>query len=181
MAAGTSHCSPWLTVNSTMTRNAPFMAVLRRPAVLPRPDVPSRSFSCLDRLAHALTHLEAHLAILRIHHNVVSVENLAVEDLQRQRVLNKFLDCPLQGPRSEVRIVAFGEEQLACRVSKFERYFAISQQASHIFQSQLDYLHQLLFAERSENNDVVHAVQELRFEVGMQCVHHLSGSCPPSS
>src|SRR5690242_6337247 len=101
---------------------------------------------------------------------MVPVQDLTVEDLQRQRILNKFLDGAFQWTRTEVRIVALRQEQVFRRVGKLKRDLAIGQQAANIFQPQLDDLDQLILSERTEDDDVVHAIQELRPEVRVQLV-----------
>ena len=60
------------------------------------------------------------------------------------------------------------EQQLFGRVGQLERNLAIGQQAANVFQAQLDDLHQLLLAQRPEDDDVVDAVQELGLEVRVQ-------------
>ena len=66
------------------------------------------------------------------------MQHLAVEDLQRQRVLHQLLDGALQRTRSEVRVVAFGEQQFFGRVGEFERDLALGQQTPQVFQTQVD-------------------------------------------
>lgn len=43
----------------------------------------------------SFAHLELHLAVLGIHHDVISMQHFAVEDLQRQWILNQLLDGAL--------------------------------------------------------------------------------------
>src|SRR6266404_4338991 len=126
-------------------------------------------------LPHPLADLERHLPrfLIRVHHNMVAVQHRAVENFQRQRILHQLLNRPFQRTRSEVWIVAFGEEQLFRRVGELQRNFAIGQQAAQVFQPQVDDLHQLFLAQRMEDDDVVHAIQELRLEMPMQRLHHL--------
>src|SRR5208283_2655409 len=64
-------------------------------------------------LPDTLTYFENHLAsfFIGIHDHVVPVQNLAVQNLQRQRVLHQFLNRSLQRTRSKVGIIAFGKEQ----------------------------------------------------------------------
>jgi hypothetical protein len=41
-----------------------------------------------DRLAHSATDFKLHLAVLGVDDYVITVQHFAVEDLQRQRILN---------------------------------------------------------------------------------------------
>src|SRR5436190_6787283 len=121
---------------------------------------------------YTLADFEDHLAgfLVRIDHDVIAVEHLSVEDLQRERILNQLLDGALQRTRSEIRIVALREQQVFGSVGELERDLAIRQQAANVFQPQLDDLDQLLFPERAEDDDIVHTVQELGLEVRVQQV-----------
>src|SRR3989454_8428956 len=126
-------------------------------------------------LAHALADFKLHLAcaLIRLHDHVVPVQHLAVQDLQRQRILHQLLDGPLQRTCTEIRVKALGEEQVFRGIGQLERNLALGQQTAHIFQAQLDDLHQLLLAQRAEEDDVIHPVEELRLEVPVQGVHYL--------
>src|SRR5882757_3812770 len=104
---------------------------------------------------------------------MVSMQHRAVEDLQRQRVLHQLLDGALQRTRSEVGVVAYGEQQLFGGVGELERSFALGQQTPQVFETQLDDLHQLIFPQGTEDDNVIHAVEELGLEVSVQRVHHL--------
>src|SRR6185295_9732448 len=66
-----------------------------------------------------------------------------------------------------------GEQQIFGRIGQLKRNLAVGQQAANVFQTQLDNFHQLLFAQRTEDDNVVHPVQKLRLEVAVQGIHHL--------
>src|SRR5947207_9857473 len=53
--------------------------------------------------------LERHLTFhqIRVHDDGIAGKNLSVEELHRQRVLDEPLEGALQGPRAELRVVAF--------------------------------------------------------------------------
>src|SRR5437899_750955 len=104
---------------------------------------------------------------------MISVQDFTVENLQRQRILNELLDGTFQRTRTKVRIVALRQEQVFRCIGEFERDLAIGQQTANIFQPQLDDPDQLILSERTEDDDVVHAVEELRPEVRVQQVLHL--------
>src|SRR6516164_2631333 len=117
-------------------------------------------------LANSLAHFKGELVGLwiSIDNHMISMQRFAVENSQRQRILDQLLDRPLQRPRSEAWIEAFAEDPVFRRIRQLERNLAIGQQSSQILQPQLDNLHQLLLTQRTEDDDVVHAVQELRPE-----------------
>src|SRR5438270_11986700 len=106
------------------------VAVVSEPAPLP--------LSCLCRLrvAHPMAHRELHLAsrFVGVDNYMVTVQHFPIQDLQSQRVLHQLLNCTLQGPRSEVRIVAFGEQELARGIGEFQRNLALSEQPPQVFQ-----------------------------------------------
>ena len=106
---------------------------------------------------------------------MIAVQHLAVQNLQRQRILHQLLDGPLQRTSAEVRIEAFGEQQILGGVGELDGNLALSQQAAHILETKLDDFDQLLLAERAEDDDVIHAVEELGLEVAVQGMHHLFG------
>src|SRR5208337_2603383 len=125
--------------------------------------------------ADARADCERHLACLLVgvDYDVVAVEDFAVENLERQRILHQFLNRALQGARAEVRVVALGEQQVFGGVGQLERNFAVGEQAADVFQAQLDDVDQLFLAERAEDDDVVDAVQELRLELCVQRIQNL--------
>jgi len=83
------------------------------------------------------------------------------------------LNGALQGTGSEVGVVTLREQQFFGGVGELDRDLAIGEQAAHILKAQLYDLHQLFFAERTEDNDVIDAIQKFRPEVAVQRVHHL--------
>src|SRR6266849_50137 len=138
---------------------------------------PTRSPPCLRwfLLSHPLADFKLHLVgtLIRVHDHVVPVQHSAVQDLQRQGILHQLLDSPLQRTRAEIRVKALGEEQVFRGIGQLKRNLALGQQTAHIFQAQVDDLHQLLLAQRAEEDDVIHPVEELRLEVPVQGVHYL--------
>src|SRR5262249_8004535 len=85
-------------------------------------------------LPYPLTDFELHLPIflVRIDHNVVSVQDFAIQNLQRERILYQFLDRALQRPGTEVRVVALSEQQILRRIRQLDRNLAIGQQSANI-------------------------------------------------
>ncbi len=114
-----------------------------------------------------MAYLELHLTFAQIgvDHHMVALQDLAIENPHGQRVLDHALDRPLQRTSAIRRIVAFSKDQLLRFVRQLNADFPISQQTPQVFEPQVDDLRQLLSAERIKDDDVVHAVQELRLEV----------------
>ena len=81
-----------------------------------------------------------HLAgfLVGVDDDVIAVQDFAVENLQRQRILHQLLDRALQRTRAEVRVVALREQKIFGCVRQLERNLAIGEQAANVFQAQLD-------------------------------------------
>src|SRR4051812_22152007 len=110
--------------------------------------------------SYPLANLEGHLAgfLVGSDDQMIAVQHFSVENLQSERILYELLNRALQRTRAEVRVIALGEKQIFRRIRELERNFAIGEQAPHIFEPQFDDLDQLLFPERTEYDDIVHAV-----------------------
>src|SRR5438094_10634724 len=93
-------------------------------------------------LSHSLANFERHLAgaLVGVNNNVVTVQYLAVENLQCKRILHQLLNGALQRTSAEVGVEAFGEEQLFRCVGQLDGNLALGQQAAHIFETKLDSL-----------------------------------------
>ena len=116
---------------------------------------------------------ELHLPLwyISISDHMVAVQNAALQNLQRQRVLNQALDGAFQRTRAVGPIIAFEEQQLfGCR-RELDGDLAIGQQFAQIIQPQLNNVRKLLFVQRTEDDDVVHAIEKLRTEVLPQGFH----------
>src|SRR5207245_227266 len=83
-----------------------------------RTPVPPSTCGCLaaglGRLSfsHSLANFERHLAgaLVGVNNDVVTVQNFAVKNLQRERILHQLLNGTFQRASAEVRVKAFGEE-----------------------------------------------------------------------
>jgi hypothetical protein len=120
-------------------------------------------------------HLELELVVQRvcIDFDVVATQNLAVENLDCQRVLNQALDGSFQWA-SAVRAIVAGEHQLMLRLgAQLDSDVAVCQLSLKVLEPEIDDVRQLLFAQRTEDDEVVDAVQKLRTEVLPQDIHHL--------
>src|SRR5207248_11401694 len=62
-----------------------------------------------------------HLSFRGIHHDVITMQYFAIEDFQRQRILNQLLDRALQRSRAKRRIETFSEQQLTRWIRKLYR------------------------------------------------------------
>ena len=62
-----------------------------------------------------------------------------------------------------------------CRAEsrQFERDLTVAQQLLQVVQPQIDDVAQLLFAQRTEDHDVIHAVEKLRPEALAENLHYL--------
>src|SRR5437660_5966921 len=113
-----------------------------------RTSVPPSTSGCLAArlgcllLSHSLANFERHLAgaLVGLNNNVVTVQYLAVENLQCKRILHQLLNGACQRASDEVRVKAFGEEQLFRCVGQLDGNLALGQQAAHIFETKLDNL-----------------------------------------
>src|SRR5450759_5672387 len=128
-------------------------------------------FACKRRL---FRRSEGELSLrIAIDHDVISLVELALEDGERERVLQQALNCPLQRTRSECRIVTFGRQDFARRGRQLERELSVSEQLLELSQLQIDDVLNLSLAKRAENDDVVDAIEKLRAEMLSEGVRHL--------
>ena len=99
-----------------------------------------------------------------------AVGQRAVDDLPRERRLDNALDQPLERARAEHRIVAFLRDVPARGFGQLDAQVALGEQLLESLQLQADDVLELRLAQRSEDDDVVEPVQELRPEVLPQLV-----------
>src|SRR5690349_8045981 len=85
----------------------------------------------------------------------------ALEQLQRERVLDQALDGALQRTRAERRVVSLLGDHALGLGRQLERDLALAEQLLEPRQLQLHDVLDLLRAERTEDDDVVDAVEEL--------------------
>src|SRR5688572_20235353 len=103
-----------------------------------------------------------------IRDDVLARLDAAFEDLQRQRIRKQLLNRALQRPRAKRRIVALAEERFPRSRRKLQRDLAVHQVPPQRFELNIDNAFDLFLAEALEDDDVVDAVQELRFEMRAQ-------------
>src|ERR1700743_1762821 len=70
--------------------------------------------------------------------HVISVQRLALEDLDREWVLNQALDRALQRPRTVDRIVTCFEDGLARCIGQLQRDATVGKQLAPVVQAQGD-------------------------------------------
>src|SRR4051812_18893424 len=108
--------------------------------------------------------LEHELAVLRVDANAVAVGEVALEQSQRERVLDHALQRALQGPGAVRRVPAcFGDGVLRL-VRQLELDAALGEPSAQARELELDDLAQLFASERPELDDLVDPVEELRAE-----------------
>src|SRR5277367_1350528 len=119
--------------------------------------------------------LELHFAGLRIgvDDDRVARLHLAVEDFQRQRILNQPLNCALHRTSAVRRLVSFTEEQRFRRGGQSENDLLFRHSLHERTHLQVNNTLDLVLAERAEHDDVVDAVQKLGTESFPQCGHGL--------
>ena len=77
---------------------------------------------------------------------MIAVQNFAVQNLERQRILNHLLDGALQWTSAIVWIVALRKQQVFGRIGQLQRDLAVGEQAANVFEAQLDDPYQLFLA-----------------------------------
>src|SRR5437773_1320620 len=134
----------------------------RAPKPEPRaPPLGTRRFGC--RCRHALE--RERITVLRpVHADPVAFRELPLEHGERERVLQQPLDRPLERPGAVHGIVAFRHDQLLRPGGHLEAQLALRHQPLHPLDLEIDDAADVLARKRSENDHVVHAVQELGLE-----------------
>ena len=104
---------------------------------------------------------EPDLTELRVRADRVALGELALEQPQRERVLDQALDRALERPGAVGRIPARLGDQLLRRVGQLEREPALGEPRAQPRELELDDLAELLARQRLELDDLVDPVQEL--------------------
>src|SRR5581483_8501800 len=77
-------------------------------------------FHCFP-LLRPRAHFERQLSVIaHADHHVVAVQHFAIEDLQRQRILDQLLDRPLQRTRAIRWIVPLREDHVLRRIAQLQ-------------------------------------------------------------
>ena len=111
------------------------------------------------------------LAILRGHGDAVAELDLAIEYLLAEGVLHHALDGAAQRARAVLQVVPGGAEQLEGGIVHFQVDVALAQALLHVGEHQRGDAVDLLLLEGVEDDDLVHAVQELGAEDALDLVH----------
>ncbi len=104
---------------------------------------------------------------------MVSLAELALENRERERVLQQALNRPLQWTRSERRIVALRRQNFPRRRRQLEGELSVREQLLELRELEIDDVLYLSLAEWAEDDDVVDPVEELGAEMLPQRVRHL--------
>src|ERR1700722_1845903 len=155
---------------SAVSRNAVFKVFIfvRLAAEKPRPFAgPESPANPLDDRARALIQLCARLGFRRFTFkfhfvaflvsfrvDLIARLDLAVEEFQRQRILNQQLDRALHRARAERRIVAFSEQQLFRFIRQGQRDLTFAQATQQVLHLQIDDVLDLIVAQWSEQDNV---------------------------
>src|SRR5919107_3686698 len=116
------------------------------------------SFRGARRLRGVAVGRELHLVAFGRDAHGLAGQNLAAQELRRERVLNHRLYRALQGARAVERVVALAREQGLSRVVQLYAHVALREQAAQPFELYLDDADDLLARELVEDDYVVHAV-----------------------
>src|SRR5213593_4114627 len=117
---------------------------------------------------------ESELALgIAIDDDVIAFAELALEHCQRQWILQQTLDSTLERAGAKCWIVAFDRENFSRRRRQLECELPIAEQALESLELKVDDVLDLLPAERTEDDDVINAIEELGTEVLTQRVRDL--------
>src|SRR5437773_2283035 len=125
------------------------------------------------RRALRAPHPEAEAAAFRVDLHLVTLRDLAGQQLDRQHVLDLPLQEPLQGTGPVRGVEPLGGQVLASRVGEAERDLAPLQPALEHTDLDVHDLGDLVPAERLEHDDLVDPVHELGSEGRADLGHHL--------
>src|SRR5271170_911859 len=116
-----------------------------------------------------------HLARLRVHIHVhiIARMHFAIEDLHRQRILYQSLDRALHRPRAVRRVVALGKEQGLRRRRQMQRNLSFGQPLHQVLHLQVNDVLDLVLAQRTEQHNIINAIQKFRTEDFPQRRHGL--------
>src|SRR5207237_9076161 len=108
---------------------------------------------------------ESQLSVFHVDQDSIALTEAALEDQQRQAVLDQALDGPLQRPGAVDRVPTPFRDQLPGGWGDLELDLSLRQPLLQAGQLDVHDRRQLLPRELPEHGDLVHAVQELRPEV----------------
>src|SRR6202011_3330152 len=111
-----------------------------------------------------------------VHHNMIPRENLAFEDLQRERILHHPLDGAPQRPRAIRRVVSVTKEYFLGCGCKFQSDVALLEKFFHVFKQQGNDAFELFFAKRIKDHNFIDAIDEFGTEGRAQSFHRFLAS-----
>src|SRR5919108_1577698 len=137
----------------------------------------ARGRSCLtttNLLRHSLSGLlEGELAVATdANEDVIALAKPTLEHSERERILNEPLNRSLQRTRAKRGIVPFLRDETARLRGELDRHLSLREQLLETTELEIDNSIELLHAQRTEDDDVVDAVEELRLEHAPQFRRH---------
>src|SRR5690606_26023617 len=112
--------------------------------------------------------LERELAVHDVDLDVVARLELAREHRLAQAILDLALHGAAQRARTECRVEPDLDEALLGGLRQLDRHVAVEQTVAEALREQVDDLQQLALLQLREDDDVVHAVEELGLEVPLE-------------
>src|SRR5262245_23413838 len=103
----------------------------------------------------------------------VAVAERTFEELNSERILNQSLNGTFERTRSERRVITFGCNQVGGRGTDLQLYTTFGQQLAQTRQLELDDSTKLFTTQRSEHDDIVYPVQELRSKMATKFSQHV--------
>ena len=156
-----------------------FVLVLITAALLAGPalaqETPQAMVKTYDTLADIILAPEIEivegLAAFDVDHYRVAVNELALEDANRQRVLHLALKSSLQRPRSVDRIESLPRDHLSSRVGQLDVHLPLPQELPQSLELDVDDLADVLATQRMEHDEVVDSIYEFGAEVAADDIH----------
>src|SRR5215208_4235159 len=142
------------------------------PARSPGDGVPLRTGHFWHCRRASLQSLESQHVSLPFDSDGVALVEVALQQLERDRVLQQPLDHPLQRPGSIHRIVTFCRNERLGRGRHIQREVPLRQHTVQPLQLQVDDVHQILATELTEHDNIVYPIEELRPEMIPELVPH---------
>src|SRR5258708_4052115 len=118
--------------------------------------------------------VENELPGLHVDEHGVSLAEVPLQHADRERIQDAPLDRPLERPRAIRRVVSLLEQEILRLRAQLDADLPVFQPLHQALDLNVDDLPQLRLAEPMEDDDVVHAVEELGPERLSQDVHHLA-------
>src|SRR5262245_45019439 len=103
----------------------------------------------------------------------VTIAERTFEQLNSERILHQPLNGAFEWARTKRWIISFGGDQVGGRGTDLQTYTTFGQQLAQTRQLELDDSTKLFPTQRSEHDDIVYPVQELRSEMATELSQHV--------